>query len=144
MTNTAPAIPTDQWEQDVPIGGVDPDTGHDAAHGAPVAVVVSGISLVRDAPAREATSNKFAVLQGADPIRIGRAPQRSRLLVRYTSTTAAATCVMADTVYGAQQGTGLVLIANEAPITILATDDRWIGLFTADGAISFLQEMHQG
>lgn len=130
-----PEISSDLWEQDVPVGGENLPAGRPAAADA---VVPVGITVTREAPPLKAVANAIPV-QNGQIIRIaGRTPQRRRILISGT-----AAFILCTSEGEAQQGTGLSVAANMAPITITAAVDLWAQASGA-GLITFLAEFYEG
>lgn len=133
-------LPDEVWEQEVADGGVVAGELPAVA----TAVVVQGVTNVREAPCLNSTFGKLTIPTGT-ALRIGRNPRRRRLLlsVRPSATATAYVCLgetqaqaVADYGPSALQGTAF-------PATHFA-GEVWVAAFGADLVVGFLAELDQG
>lgn len=137
MSETQDAAPEEVWEQDVAEGGSVAGQLPTAAG----AVVVQGVTVVRDAPALGATFGLMTIPQGTAQ-RIGRNSRRRRLIVSSRpNTTATAYVVLADTNQQAIGGYGLPILQGANPLPLQYAGEVWIAAFGADMQVGFIAEL---
>lgn len=142
MSDFDPNIPSDVWEQDVPVGGAD-SAGQ--LPPAAIATVPVGVQTVREVPALAHSTGAFALTDGGPALRLGRVVQRRRLVlsVSVDAATPDAYVVAGDNQQQAASGVGL-RIPQGAMLVLGTAGELWFAAFEADLTLSWLQEFDQG
>lgn len=140
MSTNQDEVPEAVFEQDVSDGGaVDGQLPSAAA-----AVVVEGISTVREAPCLAATFGALPIGQG-QTVSIGRNPRRRRLLLSVApNATATAFVVVGDNAQQVLGGIGLVAVQGAAPVTLHYAGQLFMAAFNAALTVGFVAELDQG
>jgi hypothetical protein len=124
-------------EQDVPVGGAVDGKLANAA----VATLPQGILTVREMPALAATFGKLT-LPPLSTSRIGRHPQRRRLLLSVRSADPDAFVTLAESEYQASIGYGLDITPGHPPIPLHYAGELWVCAFGASPVtVSFVAEI---
>jgi hypothetical protein len=140
MSASQDEVPEQVWEQDVADGGAIDGTLPTAA----AAVVVQGVTTVREVPALSATFGTLTVANGA-VVSLGRNPKRRRLLLSVRpSVTATAYIVIGENQQQAAGGYGLTCLQGAALPPIQFAGQLWIAAAGADLQVGFLAELDQG
>jgi hypothetical protein len=134
-------IPEEVWDQDVAQGGVvDGDIPAKAS-----AVVIEGVTWVRDAPALAATFGLQTVTQNTSARLVGRNGRRRRLLLSVRpNTIATAYVIVAENAQQAAGGYGLPILQGSPVVPLTYAGEIYIGAFGADVAVGFVAELDQG
>lgn len=140
MSTNQDEVPEAVFEQDVADGGSVMGQLPTAA----TAVVVQGVSLVREAPPLAATFGMIPIQSGG-VISLGRNPRRRRLILSVQpSQTTTAFVVIGDTPYQAQQGIGLTIAQGASLTPIHYGGQLFVAAFGANLNLGFLMELDQG
>lgn len=134
-------VPDEVWEQDVADGGAVDSMIPAAA----AAVVVQGVSWVRDAPTLAATFGLITVPAAGPAGRIGRNTRRRSLVLSVRpNTVTTAYVVVAENAQQALSGYGLPIIQAAAPVRVNYAGDLYFAAFGADVQVGFIAELDQG
>lgn len=140
MSTSQDEVPEAVFEQDVSDGGAIDGTLPATA----AAVVVQGVTMVREAPPLDGTLGMIPISSGG-VISIGRNPRRRRLILSVQpSATTTAYVVIGDTAYQAQQGIGIYLAQGQSLAPIHLAKQLFIAAFGAALNLGFLMELDQG
>lgn len=132
-------LPDEVWEQDVANGGaVD---GH--LPPAAAAVVVQGVTLVREAPPLRHNSGSVTLVAAGAPFGLGREPRRRRLLVSVVSATPGAYVIAGDDPTQVLGGYGLAIPAGQL-VTLHTADRLYFDAVGGDVLLSWMSELDQG
>lgn len=140
MSTNQDEVPESVFEQDVSDGGaIDGQLPAAAA-----AVVVEGISMVREAPCLAATFGALPIGQG-QVVSVGRNPRRRRLLLSVApNSTATAYIVVGDNAQQVSGGVGIPLVQGAAPLTLHYAGQLFMAAFNAALVVGFAAELDQG
>jgi hypothetical protein len=133
-------LPDEVWEQEVADGGV---VGGELPAAA-AAVVVQGVSAVREVPALAGTFGKLTITNGS-ALRIGRNPRRRRLLLSVRpNTTATAYATLGETQQQAASDYGPSALQGTNFAAMQYAGELWVAAFGADVTVGFFAELDQG
>lgn len=140
MSTSQDEVPEEVFEQDVADGG---SVGGQLPTAA-AAVVVQGISMVREAPVLSATFGTIPIQQNTVQS-IGRNPRRRRLLLSVApNVTTTAFVVIGDTAQQVSQGIGITLIQGQFMTPIHYAGQLFVAAFGANCNLGFMAELDQG
>lgn len=130
-------VSADVWTQDGPVGAS--DSGFPEPSVMP-AVAIAGLVQVRDTPSLMAITGTIPGLGEATTVHlIGASPQRRRVLI------SASVDIAVNTDRGAaQQGYGLRIPANGAPVELRAAVDIYVHVLGESGDVTFWAEVDPG
>jgi hypothetical protein len=133
-------VPEAVFEQDVADGGsIEGQLPVTAT-----AVVVQGVSLVREAPPLAATFGLIPIQQNTVQS-IGRNPRRRRLVLSCApNVTTTAFVVIGDTAQQVSAGIGLTLIQGQILTPIHYAGQLFVAAFGANCGLGFMAELDQG